>query len=213
MRWFRGAGENRPKTASAAGVSQRIRRRSTGFTEFTRSLSGSKELSILDLGPTSAANISFLTGYGGRAYTEDLLRSSANADYRKKVEGSEVLDVEKFLVDNLNHPEHFFDAVLCWDVFDYLDESLVKPAAERLAQIVKPKGVLLAFFHTQDAGPDYPYSRYHIAESGALELEPTREFGLKRVFNNRHIEGLFKGFSSVKFFLARDHVREVLAVR
>ena len=38
-------------------------------------------------------------------------------------------------------------------------------------------------------------------------------FQLQRVFNNRHIENLFRDFASIKFFLARDNVREVLVVR
>ena len=36
---------------------------------------------------------------------------------------------------------------------------------------------------------------------------------LQRVFNNRHIENLFRDFASIKFFLSRDNVREVLVVR
>ena len=35
----------------------------------------------------------------------------------------------------------------------------------------------------------------------------------RRVFNNRHIENLFRDFASIKFFLSRDNVREVLVVR
>jgi hypothetical protein len=38
-------------------------------------------------------------------------------------------------------------------------------------------------------------------------------FMLQRVFNNRHIENLFRDFGSIKFFLSRDNVREVLVVR
>jgi hypothetical protein len=38
-------------------------------------------------------------------------------------------------------------------------------------------------------------------------------FQLQRVFNNRHIETLFRDFASIKFFLARDNIREVLVVR
>jgi hypothetical protein len=38
-------------------------------------------------------------------------------------------------------------------------------------------------------------------------------FHLQRVFNNRHIENLFRDYSSIKFFLARDNVRETLVVR
>ena len=36
---------------------------------------------------------------------------------------------------------------------------------------------------------------------------------LQRVFNNRHIETLFRDFASIKFFLSRDNIREVLVVR
>jgi hypothetical protein len=84
---------------------------------------------------------------------------------------------------------------------------------ERLQQLLKPKGVLLAFFHTKQAGPDYAPARYHIVSGELLDLEPRDDLRLQRVFNNRHVENLFKGFSSLKFFLARDNVREVLAIR
>jgi hypothetical protein len=42
---------------------------------------------------------------------------------------------------------------------------------------------------------------------------PTRPLALQRVFNNRHIENLFRDFASIKFFLSRDNIREVLVVR
>ncbi|HYY68309.1 MAG TPA: SAM-dependent methyltransferase, partial [Terriglobales bacterium] len=61
--------------------------------------------------------------------------------------------------------------------------------------------------------PDAPYYRYHIAGKDILELQPGPAFRLQRVFNNRHIENLFRDFSSIKFFLAREHVREVLVLR
>jgi hypothetical protein len=42
---------------------------------------------------------------------------------------------------------------------------------------------------------------------------PAKPFTLQRVFNNRHIENLFRDFASIKFFLSRDNIREVLVVR
>ena len=59
-------------------------------------------------------------------------------------------------------PAAQFDIVLCWNLADYLDESLVKPVVGRLWSLLKPGGMLLAFFHTQEAGPDAPCYRYHI---------------------------------------------------
>jgi hypothetical protein len=36
---------------------------------------------------------------------------------------------------------------------------------------------------------------------------------VQRAFNNRHIENVFRYFASIKFFVARDDVKEVLVVR
>ena len=96
---------------------------------------------------------------------------------------------------------------------DYLAEPLVKPMMERLHRILKPKGVLLAFFHTKEGVADSAHCRYHIVDGQVLELEPRSDLRVQRVFNNRHVENLFQGFASLKFFLARENVREVLAVR
>src|SRR5205085_6463610 len=109
--------------------------------------------------------------------------------------------VERFLKENLKYGNQQLDAVICWDVPDYLPEDLVRPLIERLSEALKPGGVLLAFFHTKDAGPDAPFFRYHIAGTDTLELQRGPQFQLQRVFNNRHIENLFKQYSSLKFFL------------
>jgi hypothetical protein len=83
----------------------------------------------------------------------------------------------------------------------------------RLQRAMKPRGVLLFFFHTRDAGPDAPYYRYHLRDRENLELQRGPAFRLQRVFQNRHIENLFRDFSSVKFFLARDNIREVVVIK
>ena len=212
MRWFRGSGEAPTKSVSKGGP-QRISRRSTGFAEFTRTLAGFRDPAILDLGPTSSANISFLTQYGGRVYNEDILRAAREFVSAHKPADADSIDPKTFFAENLEHPEHRFDAILGWDIPDYLHEALVKPMVERISRILRPGGILLAFFHTKDAGPDFPYCRYHISQGDVLDLEPVPDFRLQRIFNNRHIENLFKDFSSLKFFLARDNIREVLAVR
>lgn len=213
MRWFRGSEAAQPKPAVKASGGPRTSRRSTGFAEFTRSLRNYENLSVLDLGPTSSANITFLTGFGGRVHNEDILYASQEKAYRMPLEdGSETLDAEKFFSENLDYPAGSFDAILCWDIPDFLHEALVKPMVERTQEILKPGGILLAFFHTKDSGPESPYCRYHIVNNEVLELEPRPDFRLQRIFNNRHIENLFKGFS-LKFFLARDNIREILAVR
>jgi SAM-dependent methyltransferase len=189
---------------------------------------------VLDLGSTSAANIRYLTERGHKIYSEDLLEASTDPALPTRDEqGNPVLDSKRFLEDNLAYPAGQFDIVLFWNLADYMDESLVKPVIGRLWSLLKPGAVLLAFFHTREAGPDAPCYRYHIVGEDTLEMQHIESraeakkgsghagaapaakgsFHLQRVFNNRHIENLFRDFASIKFFLARDNVREVLVVR
>jgi SAM-dependent methyltransferase len=230
MKLFRGS--SAAETIPAQG-SQKLTRRSSGLGELSRMWESAEGLCVLDLGSTSPANIRHFTGGGHRIYSEDLLTASTDPELLTKDEqGSVVLDSRKFLGDNLVYPAAHFDVVLCWNLPDYLDESLVKPVVGRLWSVLKPGGMLLAFFHTRDAGPDSPCHRFHIVGTDTLEMQkivlrrearrgPTGAvhtaisdgFQLQRVFNNRHIENLFHDFASIKFFLARDNIREVLVVR
>lgn len=221
------------RAAATAPTKARLNRRSSGMGELAKSLEAEDCLCVLDLGSTSASNIRFLTERGHKLYSEDLLQASSDPSLAKKDEqGNPTLDDKQFLADNLIFPGAQFDVVLFWNLADYLDESLVKPVIARLWSLLKPGGMLLAFFHTREAGPDAPCYRYHIVGGDALEMQPievradarkgpmstgpagdVRSPHLQRVFNNRHIETLFRDFSSIKFFLARDNIREVLVVR
>jgi SAM-dependent methyltransferase len=232
MKLFRGSTDSAPGIKPAQ-VMQRLTRRSSGLAELARLLKSEEPRCILDIGSTSAGNIRYLTERGHKIYSEDLLEASTDPSLLTKDEhGQRVLDHKKFLAENLLYSSAQFDIVLCWNLADYLDESLVKPVVARLWSMMKPGGMLLAFFHTREAGPDAPCYRYHIVGNDTLEMQhigarrdlrkgPTgavhtaieKSFRLQRVFNNRHIENLFRDFSSIKFFLTRDNVREVLVVR
>jgi SAM-dependent methyltransferase len=194
--------------------------------EISRLLNSQEGLCVLDLGSTSASNIRYFTGKGHKNYSEDLLRSSLDPALRiQDSAGNTVVDSKKFLEENLVYANSKFDVVLCWNLPDYMEESLVKPTIDRLWSLMKPGAVLLAFFHTRDAGPDSTCYRYHVTEGDMLEMQevkfaaPGRPASdkqsprLQRVFNNRHVENLFRDFASIKFFLARDAIREVLVVR
>jgi len=175
---------------------------------------GENRLSILDLGSTSPANIAFLTELGMRVSTEDVLRACKDPDYMvRQDDGSEQFDATRFLGENVVYPENHFDAVLSWDVTDYLPEQLVKPLVDRIYSLLKPHGTLLAFFHDKDLGAGSPFYRYHIVQPDTLEMEPKPSLRLQRIFNNRHVENLFSDFTSRKFFLGRDNFREVIVVR
>jgi len=208
-------GGSAPPPAAPGECAPRIPRRSTGFHHFTNAILRPDGQTILDLGPTSSSNLQFITGLGHKAYNEDVLMA-ANAS-RLTIPGPEkdstMVDVASFLAEDLQYEPESFDAVLMWDVCDYLPETLVKPVVERIYRITKPRGALLAFFHTRDAGPEAPYYRYHIKNEETLELQQGPHFQLQRVFQNRHVENLFHDYNSIKFFLGKENIREVLLVR
>ena len=231
MKLFRGSSGG--TDAATPPGAQKITRRSSGLGELSRFWDSETPMCVLDLGSTSPANIRFFTEGSHKIYSEDLLVASTEPNLITKDEqGNVVLDSRQFLADNLVYPAAHFDVVLCWNLPDYLDESLVRPVMGRLWSVLKPGGMLLAFFHTRDAGPDSPCYRFHIVGRDTLEMQRiemrketrrgptgaihtaiTDGFHLQRVFNNRHIENLFRDFASIKFFLARDNVREVLVIR
>jgi SAM-dependent methyltransferase len=218
MRFFRSSSSQ----ASEPTAPQKRSRRSSGMAEISRLLNSDTPLCVLDLGSTSANNIRFLTAKGHKNYSEDLLQASLDPDIHvKNPAGESVPDDKKFLEENLTYQNGLFDVVLCWNLPDYMEESLVKPTIDRLWSVMKPGGLLLVFFHTRDAGPDAPCYRFHITGTDMLEMQEVQLAAkggkqnprLQRVFNNRNIENLFRDFASIKFFLARDAIREVLLVR
>lgn len=214
LRWFRGTGVSQPVSAAAPGQSLPVLRHSAGLVEFMRLVDGKEKLSVLDLGQTSPVNISCFTERGARVYNEDLLRAFQEKSYMvRQADGVEHFDLDAFFAENFAYGDGQLDAILFWDIAGYLPEPVVKPIVERIHKMLKPGGAILALFHTKDAGPDAPYFRYHIRKNDTLELVQGPNFRLQRVFNTRHVENLFRNFASVKFFLGRDHLREVLVVR
>ena len=193
---------------------ERVQRRSTGFGEFMKSIAREEGLNILDLGPTSPANITFFIALGHRFHQEDVLRLASDKSLIvSNSDGQKSIDVDRFLRENLCFERDEFDAVLFWDLADYLPEPLVKPVIERIHVAMKPTAILFSLFHTKDAGPEVPFYRYNIAAKDTIEMQPASAHKLQRIFNNRHVETLFHDYNSLKFFLGRDNLREVIVIR
>ena len=213
--------EARPSARSATAVAPAptlpgVLRHSNGLREFLNGWDKAEGRRVLDLGCTSSSNLSFFTQHGHGIYSDDLLLEADRPRYRltpapDASPAAPLFDAPLWLRENLDFPPERFDAILLWDLVDYMPEPLVKPLLERLTAILRPGGTVLAYFHTRDAGPEAPFFRYHIHDRETLQLRPGPPYRLQRIFNNRHVENLFRGYRSIKFFLARDNLREVLA--
>jgi hypothetical protein len=186
-------------------------RQSRGLDQFFGSFRDQTGLSILDLGGASQENINFITSLGHRFYSEDFLRIFQESFGEDIADQSNPGRIEYFLRRSLEYPDGQFDGVLAWDALEYMEPALLSTTADRLWRIVKPKGYLLALFHSAERKQMLPCYSFRIQDARTLQVGRHGErVASQQLFNNRSLEKLFQKFESVKFFLARDSLREVI---
>jgi hypothetical protein len=170
---------------------------------------------ILDLGEFTQANVSFITDLGMRLYSEDLQQTldSIFGGGDPAETQAESARAKYFLDHVLQFPDEYFDAVLVWDTLELLSPPLLKAVMERLSAVLKPKAMVFACFHPESRDDTAQQISYRIADGRNLQLLPKGRRRLAQTFSNRGIERVFEGFQSVKFFLTRDSLREVIVRR
>ena len=193
---------NPPTTRSSRGLEQ--------FFFEIRDLVG---LSILDLAGATQENINFLTSLGHKIYSQDIVRSLDDAFGPDPAQQTNPALIEAFLRNNLDYPADTFDGVLLWDSLQFMGPALVNATVERLSQVMRPKSYLLAFFTANERVTEVMSYAFRILDNKTILLA---ERGIRpsgQVFNNRNLEKLFSKFESVKFFLTRESLREVIVRR
>jgi hypothetical protein len=209
-----GAGSQPPATArpSARGGEESIGTRpSRGLEEFFTYIRDQSGLTILDLGGATQQNVSFITNLGHRLYSEDFLQI-LNETFTEEgaTDQSNPGRIDYFLRQALDYPEGHFDGVLVWDVLEYLAPALLAAVIDRLHTIVRPRSYMLAFFHADDKLDSAPYYTFRIQEVNTLQVAQHGMRHPAQLFNNRSLEKLFGRYESVKFFLTRERLREVI---
>src|SRR5262245_31826668 len=212
------AGRGMPGIAPRASSSGRTSavevtgtRPSRGLEEIFQYIRGQSGLTLLDLGGATQQNVSFITNLGHRLYSEDflaILRETFGQE--APTDQSNAGQVEYFLRQALDYEEGKFDGVLAWDVLEYLGPVLLTSVVERLHKIVKPKGYILAFFHNDAKLEAVPFYSFRIQAMNALQVGQQGSRQPAQLFNNRSLEKLFVKFDSVKFFLTRERLREII---
>jgi hypothetical protein len=187
-------------------------RLSNGLRQFFEAVRGTR-LQILDLGGACQDNINFITSQGHKLFSEDLLVCLERTIAAAKEPTARVPLCHRFLHEALDFPDQHFDGILVWDTLEFLDDEILAAVVSRLQAVIKPGGAMLSFFHTQSKGQPVPIYRYQIQSTDTLRLQLRFNRPLPRSFNNRHLERLFHQFRSVKFFLAKDGLREVIVTR
>jgi hypothetical protein len=210
-------------SSSISGTGPRPGRLSNGLKEFLSQLDGIGRGHLLDMGPARQTTLNFFIERGFKVYTDDLLTTwkiFLDAEEQRKRELAPDADrsemtpaarAQRFLDSTLQYPEDTFDAVLLWDILDYLDNDLMTKLATKLTSLVRDGGVVFAMFHTRK--PE-SFHRYRVVDAQNLELIPAAcPFAPQRVFQNREISDLFRRYRSSKTFVGRDQLREGLFVK
>lgn len=215
-------GANGPAHAPSAGSPANLpegdpfARQSNGLEQFFSSLRDRSQLSLLDFAGASQANVSFITSMGHRISSEDFARSlevtfGDAADFFDQQSNPQLID--QFVHENLDFPVDSFDGALVWDSLQFLTPHVLQIAVDRLYESLRPGSYLLVFFHAQERVREVPLYHYRIQDQKTLMLTPRGFRRQAQLFNNRAIEKLFHRFQSVKFFLTRDSLREIIVKR
>jgi hypothetical protein len=169
-------------------------------------LANSSAPTIMDLGPVVGANISFFgEELACKILVEDLfavVESHARAGTRELLADA--------LVTRMAREPGSADGILCWDLFDYLDKSSSKALAAALTTLLRPGGVLYAFFGSKPANLEH-YTRYTVEARDRLRTRSVPATPTARnVLVTRDINRMFEGLIVGESVLLKSNARETL---
>lgn len=190
-------------------------RHSHGLDQFCSWLEERPGLSILDLAGASQSTISFITGQGHRLYSEDFMLQLEQCfgDGEFYENQSDPYRAEGFVRGALDFPDANFDGALIWDSLEYLAPPLLSRVVARLHSMMRSGGMLMTMFHAQEQKAPVPSYACRIQDRRTILMTPRNSEHRVQFFNNRGLEKMFQDFQSVKFFLTRDALREVIVRR
>jgi 2-polyprenyl-3-methyl-5-hydroxy-6-metoxy-1,4-benzoquinol methylase len=217
-----GNGRTAPASGPHREPEQTVTRVSNGLREFLWNLDGLGRGTLLDLGPAWQTTLNFFIERGFRVTSEDILRGwvdfqASEAQTAKPQTAEEYAErtpeaiAKKFLDDNLKYPASSFDALLLWDILDYAEPALGKMMIAHVSEMLRPGGVVLAFFHSKK--PE-GFQRYRVSDTNTLQVLPTKAIvPAQKTFQNREIQDMFNRFRSMKSYIGRDQLRETLFIK
>ena len=164
---------------------------------------------LLDLGPVVGDNVTFFgEQLGCKIFVEDVLK-----DIERHTREGKLETLPEFFKNRFPQSDDTFDGILCWDAFDYLEKPAALVLAAQMARILKPDGVLLAFFNATEPKPDWPvaYTKHIVIDPVTLKHRPyPAARGKQRPLLNRDIVRMFEPLRVWEQFLLKTNQREVL---
>jgi hypothetical protein len=198
------------ETRDAAGAAPPAGHRSLALKELLDGLRPGSRHSVLDLGPSVAANVRLLVALSCRVRIADLVRSLAAEPVESRRPEAMPALLERLLP---LAPEERFDAVLAWDVFDYMRPDQVSCLADRLGPACRPEAPVLVFVSTRRTIPATPL-RYRIVDHENVAHEGPREPSRPCPRYGQHdLRRMLPAFSVRRSFLLRTGIQEFLLTR
>ena len=192
-----------------AGTADPLVHPTKALGRFLAALGTRQQRVLLDLGPVVGSNVTFFgEEVGCKIFVEDLSK-----DIDRHVNQARVEDLPTFLDRRFPQESETIDGILCWDIFDYLERGAAERLARQLTRVLRPNGVLLAFFSTADPRSAIrpTYTRHVVIDRARLQYRPYAAARAKqRPLLNRDIQRLFEPLRITENFLLKTNLREVL---
>ncbi len=191
-------------------------RTSLGLEQFFANIQVREGMRILDLSGASQSNINFMLQFGHHLYCEDLVTTMMSVFGSDDGLLTHQADEERssaFLAETFANLQGNFDGALIWDTLQFLQPPLLDHVVGHLHRLMEPGALLFAFFPADDKMRSAMLNTYRIESDKAMRVIPRSRQRLPMVHTSRSLERLFSDFHSVKFFLTRDHYRELIVRR
>jgi len=189
-------------------------RTSNGLDQFVTALREHGSPDILDLSGANQWNLDFLSTRGrltSDEFTHAATTAFSGGDFFQNQ--SDNSRIQTFCKLSLDYPPASFDAVLVWDCLEYLAPELLEEVVSHLHDISRPGALMLCYFHADQAAKTLPVTQFRILDSKTIQTAPRLTSRPTQFYSNRAVEKIFQNFQSVKFFLTRDYLREVIVRR
>lgn len=203
MSWLSGR-RSAPEPADASG------HHSASLKELVDSLRPGSRHAVLDLGPPITSNVRFLSDRSCRVRIADLHRALATESLEsRKPEAIAALFARLLPLA----PDERFDALLAWDVLDYLRPDQVKALMQRLSPVCQPDALALVLLSTRSQIPARP-RHYRIVDRETLAYDgPHQPQRPCPRHSQADLARMMHGFSVRRSVLLRNGVQECLLVR
>jgi SAM-dependent methyltransferase len=176
--------------------------------KFLSALSAREQPLLLDLGPVVGHNVTFFgEQLGCKIFVEDIA-----AEIERYTRDGKLDQLAASFATRFPQADGTFDGIVCWDVFDYLEKPAQQALAGQMARLLKPEGVLLAFFNASEPKPGPAIYTKHIVHDGSsLKHRPyPASRGKQKPILNRDIIRMFEPLRVAEQFLLKTNLREVL---